>query len=227
MGKWMEAAGWMTLSDGVIALRLGLATVLGAILGFERTRKRRAAGMRTYSLVCLGAAAVMMTGQFMAETMGGSDPARLGAQVISGIGFLGAGTILITGVQRIKGLTTAAGLWAAACLGLAVGIGFYVCALVMFGAILFIMTLLNLLQRGYIKKCRDVNLYVVFEGPGDISAFLAALKEQEVRVEEFEMERTGLGIGAYFQIRISRGQSHTQIMEYVSRCRGILMAVED
>lgn len=76
-------------------------------------------------LVCMGAAAVMLTGQYMFEEFQSGDPSRLGAQVISGIGFLGAGSIIISGKKRVKGLTTAAGLWVAGCIGLSIGIGFY------------------------------------------------------------------------------------------------------
>ena len=109
--------------------RLGLALLLGGILGVERGRKRRPAGLRTYMIVCMASALVMMTGEYLFTTLNTGDPARMGAQVISGIGFLGAGTIIITSKQ-VKGLTTAAGLWASACLGLAVGAGYYAGAIV-------------------------------------------------------------------------------------------------
>jgi len=88
--------------------------LLGGILGIERGRKYRPAGFRTYMLVCLGTTIVMLTNQYVYERYGGGDPVRMGAQVISGIGFLGAGTIIVTGHNQVKGLTTAAGLWAAA-----------------------------------------------------------------------------------------------------------------
>ena len=107
------------------ALRLLLAVLVGGILGIERGRKNRPAGLRTYMLVCLGATTVMMTNQYVTQCMGTGDPVRMGAQVISGIGFLGAGSIMVTGRNQIRGITTAAGLWAAACIGLAIGIGFY------------------------------------------------------------------------------------------------------
>ncbi len=113
-----------------ITVRLALSLLCGGVLGFERERKGRAAGFRTYMLVCMGATLVMLTNQYIHDYTGTGDIARLGAQVISGIGFLGAGTIIVTGRNHIKGLTTAAGLWASACIGLAIGIGFY------FGAII-------------------------------------------------------------------------------------------
>ena len=118
-----------------VVLRLALAMLLGGCIGLERERKRRPAGFRTYMLVCLGATLTvllslyeftMVTGPWSdicAEIGIKTDVSRFGAQVINGIGFLGAGTILVTGRQQVKGLTTAAGLWASACTGLAVGAG--------------------------------------------------------------------------------------------------------
>lgn len=103
--------------------RLLTAAICGGMIGIERGRSNQAAGMRTYMLVCLGSAVVMMTGQLLYEEYE-TDPARLGAQVISGIGFLGAGSILISGKMKIRGLTTAAGLWVSACIGLSIGAGF-------------------------------------------------------------------------------------------------------
>lgn len=107
--------------------RIFLACLLGGIIGFEREHKQMPAGLRTNILVCVGSTLVMLTSEYVFQKYEGLtniDPARLGAQVISGIGFLGAGTILRDGL-KIKGLTTAAVLWAVACVGLAVGIGFY------------------------------------------------------------------------------------------------------
>ena len=119
----MEKWNLLVLSEVTVCVRLLLATICGGILGLERTRKKRPAGMRTYMLVCIGATIIMMTAQFMNQRWGG-DVGRLPAQVISGIGFLGAGTIVVTRRNQIKGLTTAAGLWASAIIGLCFGAGF-------------------------------------------------------------------------------------------------------
>lgn len=229
LNAWLERAGLLELNEWTILLRIGLAAVLGGLLGLERTRKRRAAGMRTYTLVCLGAASVMMTGQFMFQVFGGTDPARLGAQVISGIGFLGAGTILITGAQRIKGLTTAACLWAAACMGITIGIGFYVCSILMFVAIILVMTVLNLLQAQYIGSCKNLHLYVIFESLKDVKSFIGVLQKIGIVVEEFELESSlqGIGICAQFQLHIKeRRQTHADVMRVVNDCSGLLMAIE-
>ena len=108
-----------------MVVRILLVACCGGILGIERAKSNQTAGMRTYMLVCVGAKVVMLTSQYMAQYFNTGDPARLGAQVISGIGFLGAGSIMTGGKLEVRGLTTAAGLWTAACIGLAVGIGFY------------------------------------------------------------------------------------------------------
>ena len=121
-GLMDAASDWNSLA---IFLRLVLAMIVGMAVGIDRGLKRRGAGVKTHVLVCLGSALVMMTSEYMTHTFDSKlDIARLGAQVISGIGFLGVGTILVTGKNQIRGLTTAAGLWTCACVGLAIGIGF-------------------------------------------------------------------------------------------------------
>lgn len=101
-----------------VIVRILLAIICGGVIGIERRRAHQSAGMRTYMLVCMGAAIVMATGQYMYDTFKTGDPSRLGAQVISGIGFLGAGSIITSGKTKVRGLTTAAGLWVSACIGL-------------------------------------------------------------------------------------------------------------
>jgi putative Mg2+ transporter-C (MgtC) family protein len=126
-GSWPEAADIMpyALHYLEMAFRILLACLFGGIIGYEREQTNRPAGFRTHILVCVGSALVMMTGEYITAHFGSTaDPARLGAQVVSGIGFLGAGTILRAGFN-VRGLTTAASLWAVSCVGLACGIGFY------------------------------------------------------------------------------------------------------
>ena len=143
-----------------ISLRLILALILGGIIGLERGANRHPAGFRTHILVCVGAALAMMTNQFIVDNFGASDPARLGAQVITGVGFLGVGTILITGHSRIKGLTTAAGLWASACLGLAIGIGFYSGAIAAAIIIFVSLTLLPKIENHFYRKSKTLDIYL-------------------------------------------------------------------
>ena len=140
-----------------IVLRLALAIICGGIIGIERGRKGRTAGFRTHVLVCIGAALTVLTNQYMMQYFGGGDPARLGAQVINGIGFLGAGTIIVTGRHKVKGLTTAAGLWACACMGLAIGIGFYEAAIAACVLILFVNSALHRMDNYVVSKSKVPN----------------------------------------------------------------------
>ncbi|MBR2877984.1 MAG: MgtC/SapB family protein, partial [Clostridia bacterium] len=128
-------------------LRLLLAVLLGGIIGFERAERGREAGLRTHIMVCLGACLVMLTSEYIVNSLGMStDVTRLGAQVISGIGFLGVGCI-ITGGDKIKGLTTAAGLWVTACIGLASGIGYYTAAVSTTAIMILVMLLITPLSK--------------------------------------------------------------------------------
>lgn len=139
------------LSIVTITCRIILSVIVGGILGLERGTKSQAAGFRTYILVCLGATMIMMTNQYVSDVYKLGDPTRMGAQVVSGIGFLGAGTILVTDRNRVRGLTTAAGIWTAAAVGLAIGIGFYAGAIAMSIALIMTMTIFAPLKR-YIQK---------------------------------------------------------------------------
>ena len=138
----------ITIQD--VLLRLLTAMLIGLVVGSERERSHRPAGLRTHMLVALGACVIMITGEVMWHdytALGGSpDPARLAAQVIPGVGFLGAGTILREGFS-IKGLTTAASLWATACMGLCAGAGFYAASLTCAVAVYVTLTIFELLQQ--------------------------------------------------------------------------------
>jgi putative Mg2+ transporter-C (MgtC) family protein len=126
--------------------RMCLAAVLGGVIGYERQHSHRPAGLRTHVLVAVGAALVMCTSEYASQRLGVSDVTRMGAQVVSGIGFLGAGTILRKGFM-VEGLTTAASLWAVSCIGLAAGINFWAGALVATAVLYFVLN--------YVKKMRN------------------------------------------------------------------------
>ena len=144
-----------------IALRLILAMLLGGTIGLERGKQGRAAGMRTHIFVCLGATLTTMIGFFAVQVMGSTgDPLRVAAQVISGIGFLGVGTILIKGRFQITGLTTAAGLWCAAAIGIALGAGFYEGALITFACSMLTVTIFWRVEYMLNKKYRRFGIYV-------------------------------------------------------------------
>lgn len=144
-----------------VAVRIVLAMIIGGLIGIERGKQGRAAGMRTHILVCLGAALTAMIGFYVNQELGlATDPMRISAQVVSGIGFLGVGTILVKGKFQITGLTTAACVWATATIGLALGAGFYEGALVTFAAIFLTVTLLHKLEYKLGKHQKRFGMYV-------------------------------------------------------------------
>lgn len=173
-----------------ITIRIILSLLIGGIMGIERGRKNRPAGFRTYILVCLGATLVMMTNQYVYQNYQVSDPVRLGAQVISGIGFLGAGTIVLTGKNQIKGLTTAAGLWTAACCGLAIGIGFYEGAILGSLAVLFAISGLQNFDTWMRKRSKYLDVYLEYnETEIPFHDFLQYAKEKQLEISNIQVSR--------------------------------------
>jgi putative Mg2+ transporter-C (MgtC) family protein len=167
-----------------VIIRIVASFILGGLLGMERGLKQRPAGLRTYMLVCVGACMLMLTNEYIVQVYGSGDPARMAAQVVSGIGFLGAGTIIVTRHNQIKGLTTAAGLWAAAAVGLATGIGFYEAAIV--GAVVIFMTLslLSNLDSRMHRKTDHFEAYVELPETVSLGMFMDALSTRSITVED-------------------------------------------
>lgn len=203
-----------------VIVRLLIAMLLGGFIGMERGRKRRAAGFRTYMLVCIGAALTMLLGQYQAAMfVSSSDVSRYGAQVINGIGFLGAGTIMLTGRREVKGLTTAAALWACACMGLAIGAGFYECVLLGLVLIFLCVRVLPLLEAELRKRSRNLNIYVEFSVMQDIRQITGCLRQLGVTVVDVEIEPGEKAIrqtpSAIFALRLKRKQSHAEVLSAV------------
>ena len=166
-------------------LRLAAACVLGGIIGFEREHVHRPAGLRTHILVCVGSALVMVTSEFIYFRYSSHvnvDPARLGAQVISGIGFLGAGTIIKEGIS-VKGLTTAASLWAVSCVGIAVGIGFYSGAIIATVIIFLILVVIKKTQ-GKISMQKNTRLFIHTRiKKGEVNELSGLIQEMGVKIK--------------------------------------------
>ena len=185
-----------TLSFWAILVRLTLAVVCGGVIGAERETKRRPAGFRTHILICLGAAITTLTSQYLLLSLHlFTDVARLGAQVISGIGFIGAGTIIVTRDKRVKGLTTAAGLWAAAIIGLVCGAGYVECAIFATAVVLLVEVVLVVelvlirLEFKLTSKSTDLTLYIEYAHAVCMESVLALLRERRVQVENLEISR--------------------------------------
>ena len=213
-----------------IVLRLILAAICGGILGFERERKKRPAGLRTYILVCVGAALVMLTNQYIFEEFGGlGDPTRMAAQVISGIGFLGAGTIIVTSRSRVKGLTTAAGLWAAACMGLAIGSGFYIGAVTACLIIFMTASLLHHLDYRMGKKSRIMTLYVELKAVSMVGEFMRRLKEMGIKVIEMDIHKEAAATGQVsvsVSLQLAKRGSHEEIIAEIGKLEGLTFIEE-
>lgn len=228
----METLGYLREINIVsIIVRLSLATLCGGIIGIERGRKRRPAGFRTHILVCIGATVTMITNQYVVDVMGViTDPTRLGAQVISGIGFLGAGTILVTGKQQVKGLTTAAGLWSLACIGLAIGIGFYEVAIL---GCLFIfggMSILHKLDHYLMTKAKVIEFYIELNSIEGMTHLIQLIKENEMKVscleviKDKDMLETKIGILITVEQKV-RG-SHEEVIAILTSVEEVMYVEE-
>ena len=176
-----------------IAIRLLLCLIVGGLIGMERGRQGRAAGMRTHIFVCMGASLATMMGFYITEILKlNGDPMRIAAQVISGIGFLGVGTIMLKGRFQITGLTTAAGLWCAAAIGLALGAGFYEGALIAFVLSITTITFLHKLEYKFIKRHRRFGIYLEINSDKVVRDTIDAIvKMHEITDIQVTLPRSG------------------------------------
>ena len=213
------------LTYASMVLRILLAILLGGIIGMERGMKNRPAGLRTYMLVCLGACIVMLTNQYVYQTYGVGDPVRMGAQVISGIGFLGAGTIIVTSRNQIKGLTTAAGLWASACVGLSVGIGLYEVAILGSLGVFAILMLLGELDIRLHKNTKQIDVYVELQADTSIRSFLAFVRTHDLTPSNLLPQSDNAGnaglIAFTVTLKSPRRRPHEEAMLILRTMEGI------
>src|SRR5690554_6414549 len=191
-----------------IVVKLVLGMVFGGVIGLEREIGNRPAGFRTHTLVCMGSALVMMSAEFLMEAYPAfePDPARLGAQVISGIGFLGAGTILKDG-SRVRGLTTAASIWVVACIGIAIGVGFYWGAIIASVFSYITLFLLKKIELVLTANANNHDLRVEFiNKPGQIAKITDVLEVLKVVVKDIKViPGEGEWSAAHLNIKIPQG----------------------
>ena len=193
-----------------ITIRILASVLLGGIIGMERGMKNRPAGMRTYMLVSLGSCVVMLTNQYIYQVFNTGDPARMSAQVISGIGFLGAGTIIVTGRNQIKGLTTAAGLWATASVGLTIGIGLYEVAILSGVFVFLILTILHKFDDYVRRSSNVVELYVEMKANVALGRFLRAVRAKSLDATNVQVQEHQSASDEFTSFVVSlKGQRHT------------------
>ena len=213
-----------------IALRILASVIIGGLIGLERGLKNRPAGLRTYMLVCVGACLVMLTNQYMCQVYGTGDPVRMGAQVVSGIGFLGAGTIIVTRRSQIKGLTTAAGLWASAGIGLALGVGFYEAAVAAALAVFIVMTLLQKMDNRMHRKAKVLEVYIELDNSLTIGDFLKEVRTREIEVRDTLRENetdSEKGVRAYVSnFKLQKRQNHIEVIDDLRSIPGVVYLEE-
>ena len=164
-----------------IFLRLAAATLAGLLVGLEREAKNKGAGIKTHVLVCIGSALCMIVGEYVyLQFPDGADITRIGSSVVSGVGFLGVGTIIVTGNREVRGLTTAAGLWACACIGLAAGAGYIEGVLLTLGFVMFALLVLRYFDKALSRLSKDFDLYVEIDENHNVKHFLHELRRMDV-----------------------------------------------
>lgn len=229
-----EAAAYFhEFNIATVSLRLVLAMFVGAFIGIERGRKGSPAGLRTYMFVSLGAALTMLISQYDYQMIHGQwaelsaaygfsiDVSRYSAKVTSGIGFLAAGTILVNRSQKVKGLTSAASLWASACMGIVVGAGFYSCVICSFLMILVCNLVLSPVSAWVAEKSRDMNVYVEYTSFGDLQEILGLLHEKDAMIYDVDIARgkkkRGENPSAVLSFRLPPKLRHSNVMDAMMR----------
>lgn len=231
MLSWFD--GLREMSTLAILLKMCLAMACGGIIGLERELKRRAAGLRTHILICLGAAMTTLTSQYLLLVEGYyTDIARLGAQVIAGVGLIVAGTILVTRQNRVKGLTTAAGIWTTAIVGLCLGAGFYEGAITTTVLVLFTERVFIKLERRMVSSSVKLRLYVEYADQAAVDRSMEYFRKNDISISDLELTRSLEGssgkASALLTLRVPRGQKGNRLacVEQLQETEGVLSAVE-
>ena len=214
--------------DGItVAVRLVLAVLLGGFIGIERERKGRAAGFRTHILICLGAAMTTLTSQYLVFELGlYADLSRLGAQVIAGVGFIGAGTVMVIKRRQIKGITTAAGIWTAAIVGLCCGAGFYEGALLAAALVLLVEVVFSRLEQVLLSTQTVLSVYVEYSENSRLGDIVDAIKKEGHSILGLEVRNKDGESGnpcAVFALRIPRKYTYEALEASVLKVDGVIL----
>ena len=215
-----------------ITARLVLAVLCGGVIGLEREVRRRSAGFRTHILICMGSAITILTNLYLYQVMHlYTDISRMGAQVIAGVSFVGAGTIIVTRRHHVKGLTTAAGLWTASIIGLACGAGYAECAIFATLMVMLAELVLIRVEYRYVKLSRDVNLYVEYSLPITVQRLVRLLRTEKIPMNDMEVNRIAEGddkfrYGAILTIRTSQREIDAEVIRRFSALDDVVVVEE-
>lgn len=213
-------------------IKFFLASVCGGLIGVEREMKGRPAGLKTFSLVCLGSTIVMVTNDYIYKyvTNGTGDVVRMAAQVISGIGFLGAGSIMVTGNNQVKGLTTAASLWVTAALGIMIGSGFYFGAIAGLCMVYVSSAIYRYIDRKIMEHSRIMKIYVEGEDEELMLRLVAYFMKNDIKVTALQRKPEtrwyASDTSAIIELDLGRRMPHKTIMECLKKMDGMRYAEE-
>lgn len=203
-----------------ILIRVIVATILGGIIGLDRGMKHRGAGTKTITVVCLGATLVMLTEQYIQIHFPGlANMNRMAAQVISGVGFIGVGTIIIS-KHRVRGLTTAATLWASACIGLAVGIGFIGGGILITVMMMLSLHVLPFVERFATRHSRYCNVFIDLEKSRDLHIVIQDLKDAGIVIDSMDMSESriaGEGVSVHMVLYVKKPTERTEIYDILMK----------
>ena len=216
---------------GTVLFRLVLALLSGGVIGYGRAKKRRAAGFRTYMLASVGAALAILLSIYEHEMMQGGwasvvaivgekfDAARYGAQVISGIGFLGAGTIIAAEHSQVSGLSSASGMFVCVVVGMAAGAGFYSCVIVGVACTVFILDFLQPIEVAFKRRLRNITLVVEFRKLEDVNRIIETIRERHVQIFDMDIEDPEQGENpcAVFTLKLDKeNTSHSDMLSSIA-----------
>ncbi|MGI6028382.1 MAG: MgtC/SapB family protein [Candidatus Heteroscillospira sp.] len=206
-------------------LRLLLAALLGGIMGLERTRKRREAGFRTYMLVALGSAMTVLVGEIMYTRLGSADTSRIAAAAVSGVGFIGAGSILVSRSNRVMGLTTAAGIWVSVTVGLAIGCGYYIGGTALVAISIVITMLGEKIQERFLRHSTVLRLSILFNGGEHVLPFIQEVQALGCRIDSLDMASPISGcVSATMLLHVPLHADHQKILEEIRLMSGVAYA---
>ena len=209
-----------------VAVRMVAAVICGGLVGLEREFKRRPAGFRTHILICLGSSVTILTNLYLYQVMHMyTDISRMGAQAIAGIGFIGAGTIIVTGRKRVKGLTTAAGLWAMSVIGLVCGAGYLELAFFSTAMVLLAEIVLSKFEYRYVRRVEDMHLYIEYRESVCIEEIMKVLRRQKIPLTDLEVTRINDGDAhrycAVLEVQVNRDKLDGSLLQELNEIEDV------
>lgn len=209
-----------------VVIRLIIATLMGAIIGLDRGATKHAAGLRTFTLVCLGSALAQIVDIQCIMVYGGGDPVRLAQGVINGIGFLGVGTIVVTGKSHIRGLTTAATLWTTAVLGISVGSGYLYSSVITFLLILFVLKVMYPFSRKTAEKSHEMTLAVEVGSEDAFEQVMDYMQSHNCKINRIQKQKKNEVMVVEMDVDFGKNVKHDKIVMELGRFKNVNLVEE-